>query len=327
MDTNDDDIPSGMLSSPQIEYYIKKHSIVQNYKSTGLRSASYDMRIGGKVLKWENGKKIEIDLVDVGDSSNNKFTYVELEPNSLSFVTTIEKFKLRRDIIARFNLKSKWVHKGLLLGTGPIVDPELNSNLLIPIHNFSNKSIFIDYGEELISVEFTKTLSPDQQITLNNTSLKYVENRSKFKFDDYIKKIADAQIESSVLSELRKHKDLFEKFKTQINRFSWGGALAIVAIFVGIAGLIIASWDLWRASNATSIEAASIVKEYKGQNIDFRSFALKTDTDERIDKIQQRLESIGKRVQFTTYNSYDQKINELEEKIEKLENANKNVKQ
>ena len=96
------------------------------------------MRIGGKVLTWNKGEKVEYRLGDQDDLNKKLRSKVVLKPNSLTFVTTIEKFNLPKDIIARFNLKSKWVHQGLLLGTGPIVDPELNANPVLS-HKIVNK--------------------------------------------------------------------------------------------------------------------------------------------------------------------------------------------
>lgn len=138
---DDNNIPIGMLSSPHIQYCVTKYGIIETYDENCLGPAAYNMRIGGKVLTWDKGKKIAFILGKTEDRNQNILTELELKPNSLTFVTTIEKFNLPKDIIARFNLKSKWVHQGLLLGTGPIVDPELRANLLIPLHNFSSQPI------------------------------------------------------------------------------------------------------------------------------------------------------------------------------------------
>ena len=148
----DANIPPGMLSSPHIAYCIKKYKIIEFHDDSCFGPATYHMRLGGKVISWENGKKVEFTLGKEEDKNKNIRTQIELRPNSVTFVTTIEMFNLPKDIIARFNLKSKWVHQGLLLGTGPIVDPELKANLLIPLHNFSSQDVTLHYDDKIIRV-------------------------------------------------------------------------------------------------------------------------------------------------------------------------------
>jgi len=57
----------------------------------------------------------------------------------------------------RFNLKITHVHRGLLLGTGPLVDPGFAGRLLIPLHNLTTNEYTFRAGEGLIWIEFTKT--------------------------------------------------------------------------------------------------------------------------------------------------------------------------
>ena len=124
-------IPCGMLSSPQIAVYFNNGFLVKSPDMDRLKGATYDMRLGGPAYRFVDGAK---KIIYLGKEDNavtqNRLL---LPPNSLTFVTTQEEFYLTRDVIARFNLKSKWVHKGLLLGTGPIVDPEFDGFLYIPI--------------------------------------------------------------------------------------------------------------------------------------------------------------------------------------------------
>ena len=152
VDGANDIIPPGMLSSPQIAYCIDTFNIIENSDLSCLDSATYHMRIGGETLTWKDGIKEEYVLAEEEDRRKNILSKITLRPNSLTFVTTIEKFNLPKDIIARFNLKSKLIHQGLLLGTGPIVDPELRARLLIPLHNFSDNNIELKWGDKIISL-------------------------------------------------------------------------------------------------------------------------------------------------------------------------------
>ncbi|MEO0698834.1 MAG: hypothetical protein AAFY81_03850, partial [Pseudomonadota bacterium] len=82
--------------------------------------------------------------------------YVKLEPNSVCFLTLGPHFRLPAYIGARFNLLIRDVYRGLLVGTGPMVDPGFSGRLSVPIHNFTNREYYIKAGEGLVYFEFTK---------------------------------------------------------------------------------------------------------------------------------------------------------------------------
>lgn len=68
-------------------------------------------------------------------------------------------FRIPDYIALRFNLQITHVHKGLLLGTGPLIDPGFEGKLLIPLHNFTLNKYTLYGGQDLVWIEFTK-LSP-----------------------------------------------------------------------------------------------------------------------------------------------------------------------
>ena len=284
VNTYDDasNIASGMLSSPHIAYYVDKYGIIENYVKECLGPATYHMRIGGNVLTWEKGKKIEFTLGKVENKNKNICNKLELRPNSLTFITTIEKFNLPKDIIARFNLKSKWVHEGLLLGTGPIVDPELKANLLIPLHNFSSQDVTLHYGDQIISVEFTKTLNPNDQFKSGSEEdLKYADNKSRiFDFEKYRKRIGGKRVESSVSSKFDEYDETIKGYKSRLRLFSWIGGITLFSAIIGLAIFYYTTWLVVDSAKAQVYEAYQIIKQHKEQNIDLNSFALKSTHDD-----------------------------------------------
>lgn len=282
----DANIPSGMLSSPHIAYCAEKYKIIDGFDKSCLDSATYHMRLGNKVLTWENGEKVEFSLGDFEDNNKNIQTKVELKPNSLTFVTTIEKFNLPKDIIARFNLKSRLVHKGLLLGTGPIVDPELKARLLIPIHNFSSQNVTLNYNEKIISVEFTKTLNPDQVIDINGKKFKYIKNKSRiFNFEKYLKRIGGGKVESSVSNKMEEFDKSFKKYSSKLNIFSIASIIGFVGLLVTLVTLVITTWQLISSARNQLTEATNIVKVYSDDNYDFSAYALKSTVDDLQEQI------------------------------------------
>lgn len=108
----------------------------------------------------------------------------------IEIIVTLEPIiRLPAYLIARFNLKIRFIYKGLLLGTGPIVDPGFQGRLSIPLHNLTENEYEIKGGESIIAMEFTK-ISPNK---LWDTSRKDVE-KSK------IKSFTDATIDRDVFT-------------------------------------------------------------------------------------------------------------------------------
>lgn len=226
------------------------------------------------------GKK-EYSLAEEASYDKGIVKELILQPNSLTFVTTIEKFNLPKDIIARFNLKSKWIHKGVLLGTGPIVDPELQANLLIPLHNFSNNEVTIEYNQKLISVEFTKTLNPADEIALEGGGFSaYVPNPNwNFNFDDYWARMGKGTVESSVRAQYLKFEETQKKLRSRINQFSWGGVISLFAAIIGIVVLVITTWMLINTVYDKAERAEALIQHAEKTGIDYSTFALGADLD------------------------------------------------
>ena len=87
---------------------------------------------------------------------------LRVEANSIVFVECDLDFRLPDYIALRFNLQIRHVHRGLLLGTGPLVDPGYWGKLCIPLHNLTDEDYSISRDDGLIWIEFTKTTKTHQ---------------------------------------------------------------------------------------------------------------------------------------------------------------------
>jgi deoxycytidine triphosphate deaminase/uncharacterized protein YoxC len=146
------DISPALLSAADIEDYARVTAMLFPFYAnpTSLKPASYEVRPGRKFVRWdESGKRIELDI--------NEHDSYELPPNTISFIQIEPKLRLPDYIAIRFNLRITHVHRGLLLGTGPLIDPGFSGVPLIPLHNLTSESYRIRGDEGLIWVEFTKT--------------------------------------------------------------------------------------------------------------------------------------------------------------------------
>jgi deoxycytidine triphosphate deaminase len=151
--SNEDPLPSipcALLSSAEIHDYARITGMLFPFDARALKSASYEAHIGGEFISWDEKGGKHARHVSRGDSCI-------LLPNSITFVEVEPQFRLPNYIAIRFNLRITHVHRGLLLGTGPLVDPGFEGKLLIPLHNLTSSEYNLDTTEALIWIEFTKT--------------------------------------------------------------------------------------------------------------------------------------------------------------------------
>lgn len=150
IDTNQ--VPPSLLSATDIIAYVRKTAMLSPFRASKstLKHASYEARIGDAAYIYGDDagpKKISI----------NSDGFLRIPANEIVFVEPEVTFRLPRYIAARFNLTIKHVHRGLLLGTGPLVDPGFRGKLLIPLHNLTSRDYYISKDDGFIWIEFTRT--------------------------------------------------------------------------------------------------------------------------------------------------------------------------
>lgn len=150
-------IPNTLLTSQHIIEVVKKTGVVSPFffseglRKDRLKKAAYEGRIGSKAYIYRDKNCPE----KVFDSSTDEFLTVPR--NSIVFVESDLDFRIPDFIALRFNLQIQHVHRGLLLGTGPLIDPGFWGKLCIPLHNLTDEDYEIPRNEGLIWIEFTKT--------------------------------------------------------------------------------------------------------------------------------------------------------------------------
>lgn len=166
-------ISSGLLNSADIADYVNTVKIFDPFILGNLKTASYELPFSGSVFWWDPETKQQIQKQI--KSKDNTFA---LKPNSIAYVQPDTTFYLPDYIALRFNLRITHVHQGLLLGTGPLVDPGFCGRLLIPLHNLTaNEYVFV-YGNGFIWIDFTK-LSPNAR--WNSTSFLDLPRKGSYK--------------------------------------------------------------------------------------------------------------------------------------------------
>ncbi|WP_156938206.1 hypothetical protein [Mesorhizobium sp. WSM3626] len=171
------DIPPSLLSASDIKRYVEKTGLISPFCIGGgnrsrLKKASYEGRIGDCAYVFPKDSNEFVNILQVEKP-------LLVKANSIVFVECDLDFRLPRNIAVRFNLQIMHVHRGLLLGTGPLVDPGYWGKLCIPLHNLTNEDYEIPLDEGLIWVEFTKTTSDNDlgRIPLRETERQHWDIR------------------------------------------------------------------------------------------------------------------------------------------------------
>lgn len=238
------DIPPALLNSGDIDDYARITSMVfpfdENNENNKLKPASYEIDFLGEVHYInEETDKIEKETLVKGEP-------FILKKNSIVFVFIETKFFLPDYIAIRFNLRIILVHRGLLLGTGPLVDPGFEGRLLIPLHNLTSEDYILHGGDGLIWVEFTK-LSPHTRwdATARKGAKFYPFPLSKRDLPayEYFKKASGGRpAKSSIPDEVAAAKKKAEEIESLVKIVSSIG-------FVGIIAIVIMTWDLISSAN------------------------------------------------------------------------------
>jgi deoxycytidine triphosphate deaminase len=144
-------IPHALLSAEDVKKYVFATGAVAPFfsgpESRRLKRAAYEGRVGDTAYEFDNrGALVKLPT-----------TPLVVKANSIVFVECDLDFRLPDFIAARFNLQVRHVHRGLLLGTGPLIDPGYWGKLCIPLHNLTNEDYHIPKDSGLIWLEFTKT--------------------------------------------------------------------------------------------------------------------------------------------------------------------------
>jgi len=267
------DIKPALLNSADIADYANITSMVWPFKPDQLKSAAYEMLLGNEVLYWDDkGKEIHSTL------ANDTITF-DLKRNSITYVTLKETFLLPDYIAVRFNLTINHVHKGLLLGTGPLVNPGFQGKIMVPIHNLTPNDYPLRPGEPLISVEFTK-LSPRAEWAVDKVDLfrptprgEYIQKHKKgptFKgYLDIALPHGVTKVESSLSHELDAAYNKISKIDTdareqlsvieersraEVEKSERSRIIVTVATLAGVAALAWMTWQIFQSYQTSANE-------------------------------------------------------------------------
>ena len=143
------EIGDALLNSVDILKYVEAVGMITPFNINRLEGVTYTCHFSGEYHYWDGDKKHSATLAESDPP-------LRLRSNSIVYLKIEEEFRIPHYLIFRYNLEVSHVYKGLLLGTGPIVDPGFTGHLYIPLHNLTSNEYEIKKGASLITLEFTK---------------------------------------------------------------------------------------------------------------------------------------------------------------------------
>ena len=298
-------IESSLLNSADIFQYVAKTGMIFPFDCNKLVGASYEVGLKGTVIWWdEDGSKHEIELID-------SETVFDLKPNSIAFVTLEPIFRIPDYMVLRFNLKISHVYKGLLLGTGPMVDPGFVGRLSIPLHNLTANTYTFKGGDGIIEMEVTKLsknvswlpnykskgLYKRKWIEPKRTLQYYIQRALEQNQDNIVRSSIPGEIlkiseESDVIKnslenvekELKKYEDKIDKKVNQAGWFNIALVVAIVTIFT------FACVQVYQLGTVNSVKKDQIYElEKKYDKLLQENAALRNELDNKISEFERQL--------------------------------------
>lgn len=129
-----------------IRRYALELGMIEPFCEDNLKPASYALTLG-PICQVEGEDRILTD----------KDRTLTIPPNAMAFVSMRESLRLPHYLVGRFNVAINYIYRGLLLGTGPQVDPGFHGVLSCPLYNLSNSPIKISLNDHITTIDFETT--------------------------------------------------------------------------------------------------------------------------------------------------------------------------
>ena len=245
-------IKPALLNSADLQDYVAATGMIHpfNPSESFVKPASYGIPLAGEVLFWEEQFDAASGTMRSTERSRElrRGQHLRLHRNSIVYVTLESTLRLPDYIAARFNLAIAEIYRGLLVGTGPLVDPGFTGRLHLPLHNYTANDYDVIAGDPFVWMEFTKLSRnvrwhrPVQAAPKRSgTYRRFPERkRERVAIKDYLKD--DQPVTSSIprlVGEARESAESAANAARSGRNFSIGAG---IAVFAGIAAMLVTVW-------------------------------------------------------------------------------------
>ena len=140
-----------LLTDAQIKEEMAKGTFcLEPYAPSCLQPASYDLRVGKTAFASSSSERV--DLTRKG--------LLRIEPGDFAVVETLERVSFGNQIAAQLGLRSEYARKGLLMLSGPQVDPGFNGVLVVRLINLAPDPAVLVFEAPFLTTQFFRLNEP-----------------------------------------------------------------------------------------------------------------------------------------------------------------------
>lgn len=233
---------TGVLAADQIRFcHYKVGRMIRPFQDVHLNPASYDLTLGPRCL---------VDGEEEILSPRNPV--LRIPPGSIALATSREMLLIPHWLVATFNLKSRYIFKGLLMGTGPQIDPGFRGVLTCPLHNISCEPVDLHFCKPFAKLDFIRTtwgmslssaggIGDEDELYELESKGKLVHDGMRMKLwpqaNNFRAPLSSGRRAAGVKGSLRSHDEKINSFSRKLNFGGVGLAVAGVAILSAMVGL------------------------------------------------------------------------------------------
>ena len=215
-----------VLSKNDILYLCEYQNLIENFCQDNIQTCSYDLRMGSQYYYATN---IGDDTVKIG--SLQKGETLNIPPDAICYVITEESVNMPPDLTASISLPLKLIKCGVMLAAQPPYDPGYHGKTVALLHNLSNETVKIKYGQHILNIIFAELSSP-------------VEEWQRYKGDyqkltdlkDFCQEVRVGAV-FELRQELMKRKERFKDFMPNILTII-NVIIAVLTLLIGIPSVV-----------------------------------------------------------------------------------------
>jgi dCTP deaminase len=145
---------SMMMTDSEIRTAVLNHEIILDpFDPARIEPASYDVRVG--TWAFSSSSKEKINLSEKG--------VLIIEPGEFAVLESRERVEFDNRTAAQLGLRSEYARHGLLMLSGPQIDPGFRGILVVRVINLAPKPLAMPYEAPFLTVQFFRLSSPVQK--------------------------------------------------------------------------------------------------------------------------------------------------------------------
>lgn len=145
------------LSGRQIAQLVRSgHLIIKPFDENLVQPASYDLRLGPRILASPLGEKIAGRVIDLPQEQHE----YQIQSGQMVGVLSAERLSLPLDIAGRFGIRSSFARLGINAFGGLQLDPGFRGRLLMNLLNVGPEPVRVALNMAIFSVEFQRLEEP-----------------------------------------------------------------------------------------------------------------------------------------------------------------------